>query len=165
MDFYEAVRTRRSVRKYKPIPVEKEKMDRIFEAVRQAPSACNMQPWRFLRVKSPAMRLKLEPILQPWAVNAPELIIALGNRKTAWQRDGDSVHAIDVAIAFEHLVLAAAAEGLGSCWICAFNRNKASLALQLPPEWEPVAITPLGYADESTEQPERKTLKAIVNEI
>lgn len=165
MDFYETVRTRRSVRKYKPTPVEKEKLDRIFEAVRHAPSACNMQPWRFLRVKSPEMRLKLKPILQPWAVTAPELIVALGNRLTAWQRDGESVHAMDVAIAFEHLVLAAAAEGLGSCWICAFNRQKTSLALQLPPEWEPVAITPLGYADESNAQPERKPLHGILSEI
>ena len=165
MDFYETVRIRRSVRKYQSTPIEKEKLDRIWEAVRQAPSACNIQPWRFLLVKSPEIRQKLIPILQPWAIAAPELIIALGNRLTAWQRDGESIHAVDVAIAFEHLVLAAAAEGLGTCWICAFNRRKTSLALQLPAEWEPVAITPLGYADDTNVRPERKPLSDIVKAI
>jgi nitroreductase len=165
MDFYEIVRTRRSVRKYKPTPVEKDKLDRIWEAVRQAPSACNMQPWRFLLVRSREMRQKLSPILQPWAASAPELIVALGNRTTAWQRDGESIHCVDVAIAFEHLVLAAASEGLGTCWICAFNRKNASQALQLPPEWEPVAITPLGYADDSNVQPDRKSIEEIVEVI
>ena len=99
-------------------------------------------------------------------MEAPELIIALGNGKTAWQRDGESIHCVDVAIAFEHLVLAATAEGLGTCWICAFDRDNVSQALALSPEWEPVAITPIGYAADGTPvRSERKPLKEIVKEI
>lgn len=165
MNFYDAVKTRRSVRHYRGTPVPPEKLDRIWEAVRWAPSACNLQPWRFLLVKSAEMRERTRRVLQDWVITAPLVVVALGNRETAWRRDGVSIHAVDVAIAMEHLVLAAAAEGLGSCWICAYNRKALQDALDLGPEWEAVAVTPLGYADDPSPRTGRKPLADIVREI
>lgn len=165
MTLYEAINARRSVRKYQSVPVEQEKLDRILEAVRLAPSACNLQPWRFVILKSREKRVRMKGILQDWALEAPLIIVALGNRRTAWQRDGESIHQVDVAIAFEHLTLAAAAEGLGTCWICAFDRQAVVQTFGLGPEWEPVAVTPLGYADESRPRTPRKHIGEIVQVV
>ena len=166
MDLYEAIKNRRSVRNYKSTPIPQEKLDRIWEAVRWAPSACNIQPWLFLMVQSPAKRELLKKALrQDWVFTAPWVIVGLGNRKTAWQRDGQSIHEVDVAIATEHLVLAAAAEGLGTCWVCAFDRPAVHRALNLPPEWDPVVLTPLGYPDDPNTRTPRKPLELIVRRM
>jgi nitroreductase len=89
----------------------------------------------------------------------------LGNRKSGWRRDGQSYHEVDVAIAVEHLVLAAAVEGLGTCWICAFDREAMHRALGLDADWDPVAVTPLGYADDLSPRTPRKAVSEIVREI
>ncbi len=162
MDLYEVIKNRRSVRNYKSTPIPQESLDRIWEAVRLAPSACNIQPWRFLVLRSPELRNSLRGILRDWAFTAPLLIVALGNREAAWKRDGESIHPIDVAIATEHLVLAAASEGLGTCWICAFNRKALQNALEIPREWDVVAVTPLGYPGDVGAPNERKPLSEIV---
>jgi nitroreductase len=165
MNIYDSIKTRRSVRQYQGTPVPPEKLKRIWEAVRWAPSACNLQPWCFLLIKSPAMRERTRRVLQDWVVTAPLVVVALGNREKAWRRDGVSIHAVDVAIAMEHLVLAAAAEGLGTCWICAYHRQALQDALGIAPEWEAVAVTPLGYADDPSPRTDRKPLADIVREI
>lgn len=165
MDLYEAIAARRSVRKYRPTPVPDDKLARIWEAVRQAPSACNLQPWRFLVLKSPTRRDKIKAILQEWVFTAPLIVVALGNREAAWRRDGQSYHEVDVAIATEHLCLAAAAEGLGTCWICAFDRRAMKWALSLEPEWDPVAVTPLGFPDDPAPRTLRKSIKELVREL
>jgi nitroreductase len=165
MDFYETVARRRSVRVYLRDPIPQDKLNRIWEAVRLAPSACNLQPWRFLVVKTPAMRTRITPVFQDWVMRAPLQVIALGNRRTAWQRDGESIHPIDVAIAVEHLALAAAAEGLGTCWICAFDRGALRRALALDPDWDPVAVTPIGYPDDPNPRTTRKGISEIFQEI
>lgn len=165
MNLYQVIQARRSVRNYLPKSVSKEQLGRIWEAVRLSPSACNLQPWRFLVVKSPEMRARLAKVLQPWAMTAPLLVVALGNKNTGWRRDGVSYHEVDVTIAFEHLVLAAAEEGLGTCWICAFNRQAAHEALKLGPEWDPVAITPLGYPNDPSQRTPRKAVSEIVKEV
>lgn len=165
MDFFETVKARRSVRNFRSDPVSAEKLARIWEAVRQAPSACNLQPWRFAVVKSPAIRDKLRGVLQAWVFTAPVLVVGLGNRDAAWRRDGQSYHEIDVAVATEHLCLAAAAEGLGTCWICAFDRRAMKWALGLEPEWDPVVVTPLGFPDDPNPRTLRKSTDEIVREI
>lgn len=165
MNFYDVIKTRRSVRLYHPTPISPDKLERIWEAVRWAPSACNLQPWRFLVVKSDFMRARVSRYLQPWVMTAPLIIVGLGHRKLGWRRDGQSYHEVDVAIAFEHLVLAAAAEGLGTCWICAFDRQGMRLALNLDEDWDPVAVTPLGYANDPSPRPPRKTVADIVSEV
>jgi nitroreductase len=165
MNFYEVIAARRSVRNYRPTPISPDKLLRIWEAARLSPSACNLQPWRFLVVKSDLMRARVSKILQPWVMTAPLVVVALGNRDTGWRRDGQSYHEVDVAIAVEHLVLAAAAEGLGTCWICAFDRQGMHRALGLNETWDPVAVTPLGYPDDASPRTPRKPVSEIVREV
>ncbi len=150
MEFFEVLRTRRSIRGYRSEAIPDAVFGRVFEAVRLAPSACNLQPWRFLVLKSAARRaLACECYPRgDWLQQAPVIVLALGNRTAAWKRlNGTSAHVIDVSIALEHLVLAAAAEGLGTCWICAFDQDRAHRQFALSSEWEVVAMTPLGYPD------------------
>ncbi len=165
MDFYEVVKNRRSIRNFKPAPIPPAVLGRVWAAVQLAPSACNLQPWRFLLVNSPQMRARLKGILSDWVFTAPLIVAALGNRWHAWKRDGESIHPIDVAIATEHLVLAATAEGLGACWICAFDRNAVQAALGFGSEWEAVAMIPLGYPDDPTPPNPRKPLAEIIYEV
>ena len=147
MEFYEVLRERRSIRGYQSAEIPRPILDRIAEAVNLAPTACNLQPFLFQFLTSPE---KKKPACQcypqPWLAEAPVVVLALGNRETAWKRlNGTSAHTIDVAIAMEHLVLAAAAEGLGTCWVCAFDQEKLHRRLGLGHEWEVVALTPLGF--------------------
>lgn len=165
MQFYDVVRARRSVRNFRASPVEPEKLERIFQAVQLAPSACNLQPYRFLVVRSGSLRERLGSVLQAWVFTAPVLVVALGHRLTAWHRDGQSIHPIDVAIAVEHLVLAATAEGLGTCWICAFDRTALVHALDLDSTWDPVAVVPIGYPDDPNPQPAHKPIGELFQEI
>ena len=165
MEFYDVIATQRSVRRFQPTPVAPDRLDRLWRAVQAAPSACNLQPWRLVIVKSPAVRARLQSILLEWVLSAPVLAVMLGNRETAWRRDGQSSHVLDAAIATEHLVLAATAEGLGSCWICAFNRAALAQALKLSAEWEPVAVVPIGYPDDPSPRQPRKPLAELVHEL
>jgi nitroreductase len=158
MDFYEVIEKRRSVRKYAGTAVPEAKLQRIMDAVNWAPTACNLQPFRFLVLRSPERKQPVcECYSQPFLAQAPLLVVALGNREQAWKRlDGSSAHVIDVSIAMEHLVLAAAAEGLGTCWICAYDQQKMHRNLRLDPEWDVVAITPLGYPSPDCAEPKRR---------
>jgi nitroreductase len=164
MEFYDVLRKRRSIRKYKKAPVEQDKIDRMLEAVRLAPSAKNIQPWHFLVIKDESVKRALgEAYPREWFAEAPVLICACGEPAKAWvRRDGKSYLDVDVAIAFEHLVLAAAAEGLGTCWIGAFDPVRVKLALGLPEGVEPIAMTPLGYAAEEPRPFERRTIADFV---
>lgn len=164
MEFYEVVRRRRSVRAYRPDPVEEEKLERVLEAARLAPSAANRQPWHFLVVRDAALRARLlEAYSQEWFAAAPAIICACARPSEAWRRGDDKSYAdVDVAIAMEHLVLAAAAEGLGTCWIGAFKPDVLREVLALPAELEPVALTPLGYPDQEPHATPRKPLDEIV---
>jgi nitroreductase len=91
------------------------------------------------------------------------ILVALGNPRAAWKRViGSSAHVIDCSIAMEHLILAAAAEGLGTCWICAFDQELLRRKLELSADWEAVAMTPLGYPAAEPRPFERKALGEIV---
>ena len=165
MEFYDVLRQRRSIRGYKADPIPQPALDRILEAVRIAPSACNLQPWRFLILTSPARQaLACECYARgTWLAAAPVIIVALGHTQAAWKRvNGSSAHVIDVSIAMEHLVLAAAAEGLGTCWICAFDQELLRRKLGFAAEWEAVAMTPLGYPNAEPRPFERKVLRDII---
>jgi nitroreductase len=166
MNYYDLIAQRRSIRRYRPDPIPDEVLGRILEAARIAPSACNIQPWHFYVVRDAELRGRMfsEASRMPWAAVAPAIVVACSIPARAWVRgyDGKSHADIDVAIAMEHLVLAATAEGLGSCWICAFDPRVVRDALALPAELEPVAITPLGYAVEEAAARPRKALEEIV---
>jgi nitroreductase len=164
MEFYEVLRTRRSIRKYKSDPVEEEKLERILEAVKLAPSAKNNQPWHLIVVRDKSVKLALKDAYpRDWFYTAPLIICACGDPAQAWiRRDGKSYLDVDVAIAFEHLILAAAAEGLGTCWIGAFDSAAVKRVLSLPAGIEPIAMTPLGIADEAPRPFSRKSTAEFV---
>lgn len=148
MEFYDVLRKRRSIRLYKDTPVPEGALGRILEAIQNAPTACNRQPFRFFIVKDPVKRQRLASVYkEDWLKTAPVIVAAASDASTAWRRrEGDSIADADTAIAMEHFVLAAAEEGLGTCWICAFERAKANAALDLPGHLNVFAISPLGYA-------------------
>jgi len=164
MEFYDVLKKRRSIRKYKAQPVEKDKLNRILEAARIAPSAKNSQPWHFIVIEDAGVKSALkEAYRQDWFTSAPVIICVCGEPAKSWnRRDGKSYLDVDVAITFEHLILAAAAEGLGTCWIGAFDPAAVKRALNLPDGIEPIAMTPLGYPDEEPRPFARKSMAEIV---
>jgi len=167
MEFYEVLETRRSIRAYRPDPVPADKLERIGRAVQLAPTACNRQPFQLLFVESEAVKQAVYRCYKAeWLRHAPIIVVALGNRDEAWKRlDGTPAHTIDVSIAFEHLVLAAAAEGLGACWICAFDQERMHRELGLDAQWEVVAITPLGFPAESPPPRPRKSVDELIRSV
>jgi Nitroreductase len=168
MNFLELVKARSSVRKYLSKEVEQEKLDYIMECARLAPSAANFQPWYFYIIKSPeAKQVLYESYGGKWfsSYPAPVYIVACGDKTQSWKRSFDKKdHVdIDVAITFEHICLAAADRGLGTCWICAFDPVKLTGLLNLPEHHIPVAITPIGYP-ETTER-DRPFVRKSVEEV
>ena len=150
MEFYDVLRKRRSIRAYKEDPVPPEVLERIASAAHNAPSACNLQPYRFLVLTDAELIARLNAVTrQKFIGRAPVVIAALGNEEAAWHRNGHSLMEFDLGIAMEHIVLAAAAEGLGSCYIGAFDVDAANRLLRVPSGWSAVMLTPLGYPAEA----------------
>jgi nitroreductase len=149
MDVLQAIKTRRSVRSYSDRPIPADVLDRMRQALRYAPSAGNNQPWHFILVSDPELRRKVAQAAnnQRWIAQAPVTIVGCGVPKQAYQRVGGHRSSIDIdlAIALDHLTLAAVAEGLGTCWIAAFDEDKVKRLLEVPADVRIVAMTPLGY--------------------
>jgi len=164
MDVYAAIRTRKSVRSYLDKPVEKEKLNRVLEAARLAPSASNSQEWRFVVVTDAEKRRRLaeEAAGQRFIGQAPVVIAACAQTDGRLMRCGLARYPIDVAIAVDHLTLAATELGLGTCWIGAFDPAAARKILGLPDEVEPVVFTPLGYPADPPRVKQRKPLDDLV---
>lgn len=167
MDIYEIIKKRRSVRSYKPEPVEDEKLRRILEAALSAPSAANRQPIYFVVVKNEKIKHQLKNAYHAtWFYTAPIIICACSIPEKAWKRsDGKNYADIDATIAMDHLILAATSEGLATCWIAAFKVADVKSILNLPPGIEPLALTPLGYPLDYPEPTHRKPLEEIVQII
>ncbi len=149
MTFRDLAEARFSLRNYDSRPVEQEKIDRLLECVRLAPSAVNFQPCVFYVVTDQVLLAQLQDCYnRDWFKTAPMCIVACGNHQQAWHRklDGKDHTDIDVAIAVDHLTLAAVDMGLGSCWICNFDAQKCAQVLDLPEGVEPIAMVPIGYA-------------------
>lgn len=164
MDFHDLIRTRYSVRAYQDRPVEDEKLARVLEAARLAPTAANRQPFRLIVIHTAGRQEELRQIYdREWFVQAPIVICACGLPGGAWRREDNQNYAVvDVAIVMDHLILAATEEGLGTCWVAAFDSAAARRILNLPDEAEPIAFTPLGYAADKPHPKERKPLDALV---
>jgi len=149
MDLHEAIRTRRSVRSYAPQAIPPEVMDRLHQALRAAPSACNFQPWHFVFVADAELRGKVARACndQYWMADAPVIAVACGLPQQAYKHMAGHTNSveIDVAIALDHLALAAVEEGLGTCWIGAFDDSRIRQLLGIPQAAKVVALTPLGY--------------------
>ena len=160
MNFLKLAAKRYGVRAYKSDPVEDEKLQQVLEAVRLAPTASNREPFQLIIVGTKGKEADLGRIYsRPWFVEAPLVICACAIPSQSWiRRDNKNYSDIDVAIAMDHLTLAAVDLGLGTCWIGAFDPLAAREILCLPNEIEPVAFTPLGYPND---QPKEKTRKSI----
>ncbi|MDK2870984.1 MAG: hypothetical protein PWQ16_336 [bacterium] len=168
MDVFAAIQRRRSIRKYLPKEVEEEKLKRILEAARLAPSAKNRQEWRFVVVKD---RDKREELVreasphQPFMLSAPIIIVAYTMDNSYVMKCGVPAHYIDIAIALSHIHLQAVEEGLGTCWIGSFDQDGAKRVLGLPKEAEVVQLMTLGYPAEEPPPRPRLPLEEIVRII
>jgi len=146
LDVFEAIKTRRSIRKYKPIPIPDEKLKKILEAARLAPSAANRQPWGFVVVRDAERKKALAEAAnnQKFLADAAVIVAAVGDPEISkkWFEK-------DVMIAVEHLALSAAALGYGTCWIGAFNKAKVKSLLRIPERVSVVVLLPIGVPDET----------------
>lgn len=148
MNFKEICKARYSVRAYKPDSIPAEKLEYVKECTRLAPSAVNRQPWKFTFCTDAADRTRLQRCYdREWFREAPAYVLVCEIPAEAWTRqyDGKNHADIDVAIAIEHLCLAAAEQGLGTCWVCNFRVRLCRELFHLTGEWYPVAVIPIGY--------------------
>lgn len=157
MDVFEAIKERRSIRSYKDKPIEEEKLQRLLEAARLAPSAKNRQNWKFIVVKERKIREKLVPACyeQEFVAQAPVVIAGVANPAFKWYR-------IDMGIAFEHIALEAVDLGLGTCWIGAFDERMVSDILNVPENLETVILMAIGYPDYMPTPIPRKDMNDII---
>jgi nitroreductase len=164
MDFLNLAQKRYSCRGYRPDTIDEAVFRRILEAMRLAPSACNRQPFRLIVLKTEQYREQLQAIYpQPWFVEAPLVVAMVAQLDRAWcHRDGKNLGLVDAAIAFEHLQLAAAAEGLGTCWVAAFNRPRAVALLKLSETDDILAFSPIGIPTDSPTPKQRKPIEQLV---
>jgi nitroreductase len=164
MEFSELVQKRYSVRAYRSDPVEDEKLQQILEAGRVAPTAANRQPFQFIVIHTKGREDELKRIYgHDWFVQPPLIVCACAIPSKAWvRRDGKNYGEVDLAIAMDHLVLAATNLGLGTCWIAAFDPNAAREILHLPDDVEPIAFTPVGYPADRPTPKKRKALSELV---
>ena len=164
MDFLELVKKRYSCRNYQPTSIEKEKLDYIIECVRFAPSAVNKQPWVFRIISNKEEKEKLRQCYdREWFATAPTYIMASILHDEEWVRaDGKHHGNIDIAIAVEHLCLAAAEQGLGTCWVCNFDVEKCTQLFRIPSNEEVAVLIPIGYAADEAKEKKRKSTTDIL---
>lgn len=165
MEFTELIEKRYSVRAYSSMPVEDEKIERILRAANLAPTAANKQPFRFVVLHNRGREAEFKRIYhREWFWTAPVIICACALPAQAWsRRDGKNYADVDTTIAMDHLILAAANEGLGTCWVAAFDPAQARAVLGLPGEVEPVAFTPLGYPADEWKPKTRREVSDLVH--
>ncbi|MBM3156735.1 MAG: nitroreductase [Chloroflexi bacterium] len=175
MDVIQAIKGRRSVRKYKPDPVSDAAVEAVLEAARWAPSWANTQCWRFVAVRDPQLRDRLAATVKPETNRAaaaireaPVTIVACAEKGRAGYYKGEAStdkgdwFMFDVALAMQNLVLAAYAAGLGTVHVGLFDAKEAARVLELPENVVVVEMTPLGYPNEEPTAPRRKELADIM---
>jgi nitroreductase len=158
MDVLEAIKTRRSIRRYKPEQISEKNLQTILEAARLAPSAANRQPWRFIIVQEAARKKAVAEAAndQTFMNDAAAIVVATGDpdESARW-------HEKDTMIALEHMVLTATSMGFGSCWIGAFDEDEVKRLLKIPARMKVVAILPIGIPDEKPKARPRKDSSEI----
>ncbi len=169
MDLYQALRDRRSIRKYKPDPVPEEKLTRILDAARMAPSWSNLQCWKFIIVRDPHRKKILadsipgtNPAARAVGKTAPAVVVLCADPRASGNHDGKDYYLLDAGLAMQQLMLAAYAEGLGTCWIAWFDEAKARAACDIPAEYRVVALSPLGVPVNQPSTRLRKEISEIV---
>ena len=164
MNVMEAIRRRRSIRAYLDKPVEDEKLEAVLEAGRLAPSASNRQEWRYVVVRDPGTRAKLAEAAngQKFVGEAPVVLVACAKTDGHKMSCGEPCYPIDVAISLDHITLKAAEEGLGTCWIGAFDQPAVKKLLNIPEDIRVVQLMPLGYPADQPAARSRLSLDDIV---
>ena len=167
MDVAKAIRARRSVRAYLDKPVEEDKLQRVLDAARLAPSACNMQEWKFVVVRDDATRRNLVDVAmgQAFVGQAPVVIAACATVTDYTMTCGQLAYPIDVAIAVDHMTLQAVEEGLGTCWIGAFHEDRARALIGVPDDIRIVTLLPLGYPADGDAADEREKDRNTIDQI
>lgn len=176
MDFNELIVARRSVRDYRPEMPSDEAIRKVVDAGRLAPSAGNFQPWLFLVAKGDeakeAIRSSYVAFNRTASAGVPVMVVVCGDHATSWKRksDGKDFCDVDAAIATDHMTLMAAELGLGTCWICGFDREALAANLGLSGKLEPIAVLHLGYpagdgADGGGVEKKRKPLDEVLRFI
>jgi nitroreductase len=158
MSLTDHILNRRSIRRYEKKEIPEEVLNQIFEAGRNAPSAANMQPFRFIILKDKEIKKKLSSTFSRFLKDAPVVIVGCANVKALltgkWA-------VVDTTIALQNMVITAWALGIGSCWIGSFNENKVKKILTIPDNWKVVALITLGYPAEQPKQRKKKSLEKI----
>lgn len=165
MEVYAAISTRKSVRAFQDRDVPEKVISRLFEATRLAPSASNRQEWRFVVVRNPETRKRLARAArgQKFVGEASVVLVCCAETDGHVMACGQLCYPIDVAIAIDHLTLCATAEGLGTCWIGAFDEGQVKEILSIPPQIRVVALLPVGYPqDPSLVKKSRLPIEKIV---
>jgi nitroreductase len=169
LDLFEAIKQRRSIRAYTTEDVPDEEVKKLIEAARWAPSAGNIQPWRFVIVRDAKIRQKLAEaaLNQTFIEEAPVVIVVCADEARSsrgYGNRGATLYCLqDTAAATQNILLAAHALGLGTCWVGAFREELVKKALNAPINIRPVAIIPVGHAAEKPRAPSRRSLEEIVH--
>jgi len=167
MSVLKVIKERRSVRRYKGDPIPEDMLLRVLEAARYSPSGKNLQPWKFILVKHKDLKQKLAKASagQSFIAEAPLVVVACGFPDDCYSRMGNYMKSwpVDVAIATEHLILQAQEEGLGTCWIGAFEEREVKAILNIPDSVKVLALTPIGFPDEVPVSRGRKSLDQIIS--
>ena len=163
MAVLDVIRTRKSIRRYKDTPVEAEKLTNVLEAARLAPSARNLQDWKFIAVTDTDKRLALQEACggQRQVGQAPVTLVVCANNDGVMSC-GISKTPIDCSIAMSFMLLQAEEEGLGMCWLGHFYADKVKEILNIPDDYIVVAVSPLGYADEDPAPKPRKAAEEVI---
>ncbi|MBW3016736.1 nitroreductase family protein [Candidatus Woesearchaeota archaeon] len=168
MDVLELIKKRRSIRAYKNISVEKDKLAKVLEAAHYAPSAGNLQSWKFIVVKDSKKKSDIveAALNQTWMSTAPVHIVvcaSLDKIKRYYGVRGERLYAVqECAAAVENMLLAAEEQGLAACWVGAFDEVLLKRVLDIPDIARPQAIVTLGYADEIVPEPAKFKLRDVV---
>ncbi len=164
MEFKNIIQKRRSIRLFTDEPISDEKLLRVLEAARLAPSANNHQAWKFVVVKDAKKRKALAQAAnnQTFVGQAPIIIVAVALMPERIMTCGVPSYAVDLAIAIEHVVLAAVDEGLGTCWIGAFSQENVRRIIDIPDKYKVVTVIPIGYPAGETATKPRKPIEEVV---
>lgn len=164
MHVIDAIKARRSIRKFQNKPIPTEKLEKILDAGRWAPSASNRQAWKFVIVQNIEKRKKLAEASRnrTFVGEAPTIIIAVSLNPDYVMSCGVPSYAVDISTALDHMMLAAVEEELGTCWIGAFHQQTVKNLLNIPEEYKVVALLPIGYPAEKPEPRPRKSLNQII---
>lgn len=168
MDCMEVIKWRRSVRRFKDRAVGKEMIEELLNAAQMAPSAGNLQARDFVVVLNKATKQKLTKAAlgQSFIEQAPAVIVVIANTERSariYKSRGELYAVQDATASVMNLLLAAHARGLAACWVGAFDENAVSEILGVPKKTRPIAIIPIGYADEAPAAPPRMGLEKVVH--